>query len=78
MGIALAWANTSRKLIDTALELGREVEPREITVELTYRAPINNNLTIQPGIHYVANPGLDPSLKDVIVIGLRVELTLMR
>ena len=77
MGIALAWANTSRKLMDTAEVLGRKVEPHEVSVELTYRAPINDILTIQPSFHYIANPGLDPSLDDAVVVGLRFELTLM-
>lgn len=77
MGLAVAWAETSGNVVDLAGELGTDVQPREVIIELTYRASINDMIAIQPSIHYVINPGLDPSLDDAFVIGLRFELALL-
>lgn len=76
-GVAFAWAETSSNVLDLADELGADAEPREVIIEVTYRAPINDRIVVQPGVHYVINPGLDPSLDNALVVGLRFELTLL-
>ena len=43
----------------------------ETDVELTWRAPVNDWLTLQPDVQYVRNPGGDPGLDDAWVVGLR-------
>ena len=77
IGLAFAWAETSSNVLDLADELGVGAEPREVIVELTYRAPISEMIAIQPSLHYVINPGLDPSLDNALAVGLRFELTLL-
>jgi porin len=49
-------------------------DARETTVELTWRMPMNDWLTLQPDLQYVINPGLSPELDDAFVVGLRFEL----
>ena len=51
------------------------VHPRnyESDIELTYRAPINDWLAVQPDVQYTINPGSNPLLKNDLIIGLRLE-----
>ena len=46
----------------------------ETNIELTYSVQVTPWLRLQPDIQYIFNPGLDRSLDDALVIGLRVEL----
>lgn len=73
-GIAVAWAEASADVRDLADSFGRALEPREVALELTYKFPVAEWLTLQPNFQYVVNPGLDPSLKDALAAGLRFEL----
>ncbi len=47
-------------------------ESHETVVELTYRAPLNDWITVQPDVQYVRNPGGNPQLGDSLVVGLRI------
>ncbi|MEQ1755391.1 MAG: carbohydrate porin [Micropepsaceae bacterium] len=49
-------------------------EDQEINIELTYFASLTESLTIQPDIQYVVNPGMDGSLEDAFVFGVRLSL----
>jgi porin len=53
---------------------GTGPEDREINLELTYFANITSHLSIQPDIQYVINPGLDGSLDNALVFGVRLQL----
>ena len=66
VGIAFAWAHAS----DAADDM---LDEEEIAIELTYRWQVNDRFAIQPDIQYIINPGLDPSLDDAFVAGLRLE-----
>jgi porin len=35
---------------------------------------VNEWLTLQPDLQYIVNPGLEPALRDAMVLGLRFEL----
>lgn len=50
------------------------LEDHEINLELTYFANITSHLSIQPDIQYVINPGLDGSLDNALVFGVRLQL----
>ena len=50
------------------------LEDHEINLELTYFANITSHLSIQPDIQYVINPGLDGSLDNALVFGIRLQL----
>jgi porin len=67
MGLAFAWAEASENAPVNA-------ENREASVELTYRLQISDWLAVQPNLHYVINPGLDPGLDNAWVVGVRFEL----
>lgn len=75
IGVALAWAQTGGRLRSLARLLNEPVDPREISLEATYRAPLTDWLTIQPALHYIINPGLDPATRNALAIGLRTELS---
>ncbi len=51
-------------------------ESSETAVELTYRAHILPWLSVQPSLQRILNPGMDNSLGDASVVGVRVEIAL--
>ena len=46
----------------------------EINIELSYRAEINEWCSIQPDVQYIINPGFNPTLKNAVVFGTRLEI----
>lgn len=75
LGLALAEVSASRFFVaaQAAQDLGTDA--RERIYELTYRAMINDWLTLQPDVQYIQNPGLDSTLADTWAVGLRFTLT---
>lgn len=78
LGIAFAWAETSGYIEQLAVQAGAEVDAREVSVELTYRVPFGERVALQPTLYHVMNPGIDPSVKDALVVALRFEVGLLR
>lgn len=72
-GVALAWAGTSDDYRDSRAFADR----RELALELTYRASLNERITVQPDVQYVVNPGLEPALDDALAVGLRLEVQVL-
>jgi porin len=68
-GIAITTSNASSKY-----RLLNGSESSETVVELTYRAQLQPWLAIQPSLQYIANPSMNPALKDAWVIGARIEV----
>lgn len=54
---------------------GAPILANETVFEGTYRARINEYLTIQPDIQYVVHAGYDPTIKNPIVLGIHFELS---
>lgn len=50
-------------------------EPHETALELTYSFAVNDNLSIQPDLQYIINPGFDPNLQNSFIVGLRAVAT---
>lgn len=71
-GIALASARVGDPF---ERAVGGGVDSRETSIELTYSTQVTDWLRIQPDIQFVINPGVNPSLKNALVLGLRFELT---
>lgn len=46
-------------------------ESHETALELTYSFSLSENISIQPDIMYVINPGFDPALENSLIVGLR-------
>jgi porin len=67
-GIAVTTSHASGKY-----RLLNGSKPSETIVELTYRAQVNGWLAVQPTLQYIANPNMDPALKDAWVAGARLE-----
>ncbi len=49
-------------------------ESHETAFEFTYVLPIADRLQIQPDIQYIVNPGFDRTLRNALVLGVRMEL----
>lgn len=47
----------------------------ETALELTYAFNLNDNLSLQPEVQYILNPGFDASLDNSLVLGLRAVAT---
>lgn len=71
-GVAIAHINTGSPFKNVA---GSGVESSETIIDLTYATQINDWLSLQPNLQYIINPGLDSSLDDALVVGVRFELS---
>lgn len=75
VGLAFSRAGVGPQARDAAMSGGARRDGYEAAIELTYRASINDWLTIQPDVQYIFNPGADASLRDSVAIGVRFELS---
>ena len=51
---------------------------RETIVELTYRWPLADSVSIQPDVQYVLRPGAVVDRRDALVLGVRLEMAWSR
>lgn len=70
IGFGIMVANAGNKFLSAE----GLTEDQEINLELTYFANLTESLTIQPDIQYVINPGMDGSVDDALVFGLRLSV----
>jgi porin len=56
------------------LAQGKGFRNYETSLEITYRAKINDWLTVQPDLQYIIHPGYNPRYKDDLVIGVHFEI----
>ena len=45
----------------------------ETIVEATYKDEVLPGLSLQPDVQYVVHPGADPTIRNALVLGLRVQ-----
>jgi porin len=76
VGIAFSRAGLSRAALHAAANLALPRDNFEAAIELTWRAVLNDWLTMQPDVQYVINPGASPALDDALAVGLRIELAM--
>jgi porin len=74
LGLAVAHATSGSDFRSAALAAGTRLDRAETVVELTWRAPLTDWLTLQPSVQYIRNPSVDPQLDDALAVGLRFEL----
>lgn len=74
-GFAIASARVGRPYRELIEQSGAGSRSRETIWELTYRAPINDHLVLQPDFQWVQHPATNASLEDAVVVGLRFELS---
>ena len=74
IGIAVAIGRNAYSYMQSQLQQGLPVNRAETAIEATYLAQINDWLAIQPDIQYVVRPNTDPTVKDALVLQLRMEV----
>jgi porin len=55
---------------------GDNLDRAETAFELTYSHKVGDRLSIHPDIQYVLNPGRNRSLRNALVVGLKLEADL--
>jgi porin len=78
LGLAFGWARVSPQTRSAAIASGGARDSYEAAIELTYRATLNERLTIQPDVQFIFNPGADPQLSDSLALGLRLEVSMLQ
>ena len=69
MGIALMQAHLGPLYRPTVAA----TRTSETTVEVTYKAFVNEHLIVQPDVQMIRDPGADGHLKDALALGLRLK-----
>ena len=75
-GIAIAAAHYGAPFLSVQRANGDPAEAMELALEATYAAAVTPWLSLQPDMQYVINSGLDSSLANAWVLGLRCGLVL--
>lgn len=73
VGLGITWARTGMAYRRAQAAIDAPIEDAETVLEVTYRRAITSWLTVQPDIQFILNPGADRSLRDALVLGLRIE-----
>ncbi|MBI2799889.1 MAG: carbohydrate porin [Gammaproteobacteria bacterium] len=78
VGLGFVYSHTGSpyRQVQRAQEL--DVRAGEVTVELTYRAPLGTWLSLQPDLQYVIHPADAPASRNALVFGLRMEVLFSR
>ncbi len=74
LGFAIAAAGNGNTFKELSARNLSPVDDYEITYELTYQFSVTDWLILQPDIQYIYHPSMDPTLKDALVVGVRIEI----
>jgi len=74
LGVAVAHARNGDPFLDASAMEGEILESDETAVEITYRASLKTWLVIQPNLHYIFDPGMNPELQNAFAASVRIEL----
>ena len=74
VGIAAGLVKASDAYRHAQVVSGSVATSQETNFELTYRAPINEWLTVQPDIQYWIHPGLDQGRKNTLLLMVHFEI----
>lgn len=72
LGVGVVYARVSRDARGARGETF--VKRRETVLEVSYQAPLNGWLTVQPDLQYIFNPGAVRAGRDAVIAGLRFSL----
>ena len=75
MGVAMGVIHAGAPYRNTQIADGNRVRSYEVNFEATYRAPVTRWLTVQPDIQYWINPGVDPRLKNDLLLMVHFEVS---
>ena len=70
-GVGLAYARNS----DEYLDFNRGADDYEMVLECTYKLHPNPWLTLQPGLQFIKNPGMNPDLDDAVALSFRAYMS---
>ena len=76
IGLAIASAQNGDAFRRSENQAGNHWHKAETAIELTYGTRITPWLYVQPDIQYIINPGVDRTLDNALVIGLRMQIDL--
>lgn len=76
LGFAVAAAHLGQDFRTAGSTPTESIDSWEVAAELTYRALIAPGIAIQPGVHYVSNPGRNPGIDNALVLGARIIVSL--
>lgn len=74
LGFAVAYAHNGSAYRRLMSQLDRPAERAETQLELTWRTPVSEWLSVQPTLKYIVNPDTDPTRRNAWILGMRVEL----
>jgi porin len=74
LGLGIATLRNGDPYLLGAAAAGTPLLRSETNVELTWRVPVSDWLTLQPNLQWVRHPGSDPGLDAAWVAGLRFEV----
>lgn len=74
IGLGVTTVRLSSVFTDAGAAANIDYEKSETAVELTYLAQITPWFSIQPDLHYIINPGGDPTLDDAVMLLVRASL----
>jgi porin len=74
LGFAVGAAGSGNPYQQAQIASGSGVDNYEMSYELTYRAVLNDYVTVQPDIQYIVHPGFDPTVKNDFLFGLHFEV----
>ncbi|MEZ5459394.1 MAG: carbohydrate porin [Steroidobacteraceae bacterium] len=77
-GIGIAQVRNGGPWRALAAASGGGATRAETAIELTWRIPVNDWLTLQPDLQWIHDPDTDPSRSDALAAALRFELSVER
>lgn len=72
LGLGVAQAHNSDKYMTS---MAGAADRRETSYELYYRDTLMRGVSVQPDLQYIVNPGMDQAFDDVLVAGIRVDVS---
>jgi len=76
LALGVAHARHGSSFLQAQREAGRLLEEAETVMELTYKARLGDYFFLQPDLQWIRNPGMNPTLSQALVLGIRGQLLL--
>lgn len=74
MGVGVAAARHGSHFQRAQRKAGQSVDDAEIALEFTYAMSVLPKMVIQPDVQYIINPDTNPTVRNALVLGVRVQL----
>lgn len=71
--LGIGSAHLSRSYRNSSLVAGTPLHKNETIIEATYKDEILPGLSLQPDVQYVVSPSADPTIRNALVLGLRIQ-----